>query len=114
MSLEKKDEMDEKFGHLSISELLAVLSLKSTPKKLKEQITMFICENYEHTIEFQFLQEVKKIEKMELTEFHRNYLINVKICARDIIQELELEHIDSLSNIKVIVTQKINAAAALR
>ncbi|NVN97244.1 hypothetical protein HXX01_03380 [Candidatus Nomurabacteria bacterium] len=113
MTKEDQNELNEKFSNLSMSELLEVLSEKATPKKLKEQIKMFMCENFEHTTQFQFLRAVKEIEESKFNEAQKIYLINVKICTRDIKQSLELESIDSLALIGAIVEDKITIAKQL-
>ncbi|MFA6355130.1 MAG: hypothetical protein WCW65_01765 [Candidatus Paceibacterota bacterium] len=110
MTKEDQNELNEKFSNLSMSELLEVLSERATPKKLKEQIKMFMCENFEHTTQFQFLQAMKKLEESNYREEIKAQVINVKICARDIIQALDLEHVAYLPEMKKIVLQKIEAA----
>jgi hypothetical protein len=110
MNLEENNELNDRLSGLSIGELLDVFASKTTPKKTKEQIRMFICENYEHTTQFQFLQSMKVIEESDFTEFHKKYMMNVKICARDIIQALDLAHVSYLPEVQKIILQKIEIA----
>lgn len=108
---EKRVENNKRlFKGMSLEELMEIAISTTTHKSLKEEIKMFICENFEHTTEFKFLQAIKKIEESNYREEVKAHVINVKICARDIIQALDFEHIGYLPEMKKIILQKIEAA----
>ena len=87
MGADEKKELLEKLSNLSISEKLDLLTDKSIPVLIKKQIKLFICENYERNSQYEFLESLKDLDKMNLVSEIKTRVILSKTCARDIISK---------------------------
>ena len=108
-----KKELYEKFMSIELQQLLDFITMETLPYETRELMKQFICENYGRSPRLELVNSIKELEEKDLLPEAKTTAILVKTCARDIIDSLDIESITSLSEIKIVVDEKIKATEVL-
>lgn len=110
MELEEKISPDNSFRDKLIDKLFELPSLKSLSKKAKQQIKMFIYENYVRSPDLVCNESIKELSEKNIRPEVGILIANAKICARDIIKDLDIESINSVEDVSNVVNLHLGEA----
>lgn len=112
MTEDYQNELIEKLKELEISELLDIL-LNEDNLKTKKVIKNFIGENFVKSPQLELDKSIQDIEKMNYPDFIKERLKITKICVRDIKDRLDIEHINSMAEIEILISETIKISKVL-
>lgn len=104
MSPEYKKELIEKLKELSLSELLDLLLNEDKPET-KKIIKGFIGDNFKENPGLELEKAMKNIELGNYPSEVKERLITAKKCAMEIKDNLEIECVNSITEINLLVSE---------
>ncbi len=110
MEEQKEKTNYDRFKNMSFGELWDVAMSRATPKTLKEEIRMFLCENYVKSPDLAYDESLKDLSEKQVRAEIGLLVINARNCARDIIKGLDIEHINSLQDVTNVTDSHIRSA----